>query len=54
MKVMLVETVSRADGEDGYQIIDDFIKECPSVLSDIAQKADAVFTKDLINKYLLL
>lgn len=51
MKVMLVETVSRADGEDGYQIIDDFIKECPSVLSDIAQKADAVFTKDLINKY---
>jgi abortive infection bacteriophage resistance protein len=51
MKVMLVETVSQAEREDGYQIIDDFIRECPSVLSDIAKKADAVFTKDLINKY---
>ena len=51
MKVMLVETVSRTTGEDGYQIVDDFIKENPAVLSDIAQKADAVFTKDLINKY---
>lgn len=51
MKVKLVETVSRADSEDGYQIIDDFIDEYPSVLSDIAKKADGVFTKDLINKY---
>ena len=51
MKVLLVETVSQADSEDGYQIIDDFIREYPSVLTDIAQKADAVFTKDLINKY---
>jgi len=51
MKVMLVETVSRANSEDGYQIIDDFIAAYPTVLADIAKKADGVFTKDLINKY---
>lgn len=51
IKVLLVETVSRADGEDGFQIIDDFITSYPNVLEDVANKADGVFTRDLINKY---
>lgn len=51
IKVLLVEKVSRKDGEDAYQIIDDFISTHPTVLEDVARKADGVFTKDLINKY---
>ena len=51
IKVMLVEIVSRKEGEDAYQIIDDFIAAHPNVLDDVARKADGVFTKDLINKY---
>lgn len=51
LKVRLVTDVENDTNQDGYQIVDDFLNNNPSVLHNIENKIDAIFTGDLISKY---
>ena len=54
LKVKVLADVESNAEEDGYSIVDDFLAANPAVLCSIAQKADSVFTGDLIGKYFSL
>ncbi len=54
LKVMVISDVESNTLEDGYSIVADFLDENPDVLGSIAQKADSIFTGDLIEKYFSL
>ena len=51
IKTKLLAAVEDNPLEDGYNLVDIFINDNPSVLSKIEQKADSVFTGALIEKY---
>ena len=51
LKVKLVADIERDPVQDGYQIVDDFLDNNESVLRNIENKIDAIFTGDLIAKY---
>lgn len=54
IKTKLIAAVEDNPLEDGYNLVDKFIKQNPSVLSKIEQKSDSVFTGALIEKYFTL
>lgn len=54
IKTKLIAAVEDNPLEDGYNLVDKFIKQNPSVLSKIEQKSDSVFTGALIEKYFSL
>lgn len=54
LKVKVVSDLEQNSLEDGYDIVDEFFKVNPDVLHSIAQKADSIFTGDLIEKYFTL
>ena len=51
LKTALLKEVEKNDEEDGYHIVDLFLKENPRIKSSIAYKADSSFTSGLIGKY---
>lgn len=51
LKVRLVADVENDPAQDGYQIVEDFLNNNASVLYNIENKIDAIFTGDLISKY---
>lgn len=51
LKVALLTEIEQNPQEDGYKIVCDFLEKYPQVKRSIEQKADAIFTGDLINKY---
>ena len=51
LKVALLAEIEQNPQEDGYKIVCDFLEKYPQVKRSIEQKADAIFTGDLINKY---
>ena len=54
LKVKVISDIESNTIEDGYSIVDNFLSINPDVLSSIAQKADSIFTGDLIEKYFSL
>ena len=54
IKTKLIAAVEDNPLEDGYNLVDKFIEQNPSVLSKIEQKSDSVFTGALIEKYFSL
>ena len=51
LKVKLVKDIEKDPTQDGYQIVDDFLSNNPSVADNIENKIDSIFTGDLIEKY---
>lgn len=51
LKVRMVTDIENDSNQDGYQIVDDFLNDNPSVLDNIENKIDTIFTGDLISKY---
>lgn len=51
LKVALLAEIEQNPQENGYKIVCDFLEKYPQVKRSIEQKADAIFTGDLINKY---
>lgn len=51
LKVALLAEIEQNPQEDGYKIVCGFLEKYPQVKHSIEQKADAIFTGDLINKY---
>lgn len=51
LKTMLVTAIENNPNEDGYHIVDLFFNQYPGSLSSIEEKADSVFTGQLIEKY---
>lgn len=51
LKVKLVSDIENDPKQDGYQIVNDFLSKNESVLRNIENKIDAIFTGDLIAKY---
>ena len=51
LKVALLAEIEQNPQEDGYKIVCGFLEKYPQVKRSIEQKADAIFTGDLINKY---
>lgn len=51
MKVKVVSAIEANPSEDGYSIVDEFLEEYPHIRSSIEEKADSIFTGELIDKY---
>lgn len=51
VKRKLITDIESNTQEDGYSIVDIFLQDNPAIVNSIAQKADSVFTGDLIAKY---
>lgn len=51
LKVALIADTENNPNEDGYDIVTKFLQENECVLQKIAEKADSVYTGDLIEKY---
>lgn len=51
LKVKIIKEIETNNNEDGYSIVDDFLKKHPQILTSIEEKADSVFTGELISKY---
>lgn len=51
LKVALLAEIEQNPQEDGYKIVCDFLEKYPQVKRSIEQKADSIFTGDLMNKY---
>ena len=54
LKVRILEIIAMDVNEDGYSIVDDFLKEFPYIKKNIEGKADSIFTGNLIDKYFKL
>ena len=54
IKVWLVEKVTDHINEDGYTVVKDFLRECPTVLDSIEHNCQSTFTSSLINSYFKL
>lgn len=51
LKVKIVSAVESNPNEDGYTICDEFLAENPHIWESIEEKADSIFTGELIDKY---
>lgn len=51
LKVQTVLAVEANPAEDGYSICDEFLQANPYILHRIEEKADSIFTGELIEKY---
>lgn len=51
MKVKVVSAIEVNPHEDGYTIVDEFLDEYPHIRNSIEEKADSIFTGELIDKY---
>lgn len=51
MKVKIVSAIENNPQEDGYSICDEFLDENPYIRKRIEEKADSIFTGELIDKY---
>lgn len=51
LKISLLKDIENNSAEDGYSIVESFLKENPNVVTSIEHKADSIFTGDLICKY---
>ena len=54
LKVRIISDIELNPHENGYNIVKSFLKDNPSILRNIAQKADSIFTGNLIEKYFSL
>lgn len=51
MKVKIISSIEKNPNVDGYSICDEFLKKNSYIKDSIAEKADSIFTGDLIDKY---
>ena len=51
LKVKLITDIENDGNQDGYQVVDDFLKSRDGIKKNIAWKAGAVFAGDLVSKY---
>lgn len=51
LKVRIVSAVESNPAEDGYSICDEFLADNPRIRDSIEEKADSIFTGELIDKY---
>lgn len=51
MKVKIVSAIEANPSEDGYSICDEFLDKYPHIRESIEEKADSIFTGELIDKY---
>lgn len=51
LKVKIVSVIEANPSEDGYTICDEFLAENPHIWESIEEKADSIFTGELIDKY---
>lgn len=51
LKVQTVSTIEANPDEDGYSICEEFLQEYPYIKTRIEEKADSIFTGELIEKY---
>lgn len=51
LKVRIVSAVESNPAEDGYSICDEFLAANPHIRDSIEEKADSIFTGELIDKY---
>ena len=51
LKVILLSETEKLPEEDGYNIVNLFLKDNPQIVKSIESKIDTIFTGDLINKY---
>ncbi len=54
LKIKLISTIEDNPLEDGYNIVDMFFSKHKGILNKVEQKADTIFTGDLIDKYFTL
>ncbi len=54
LKVLLLENLEKDDKEDGYGIVDNFLKNNPYIVSKIEAASASPFTEKLIKKYFSL
>ena len=51
LKVLLLENLENDSGEDGYDIVDNFLSNYPYIVGKIEAASSSPFTGNLINKY---
>ena len=51
LKVLLLENLENDSGEDGYDIVDNFLSNNPYIVGKIEAASASPFTGNLINKY---
>jgi abortive infection bacteriophage resistance protein len=54
LKVKIIAEIEANSAEDGYSIVDDFLATHSDILHSIEEKADSIFTGELIEKYFQL
>ena len=54
LKVKVISAIESNPNEDGYSICDEFLAENPTIRDSIEEKADSIFTGELIDKYFQL
>lgn len=54
IKVSILHHIECNDKEDGYTIVEEFLDQYLDITNKIAEKADSIFTDDLISKYFKL
>ena len=54
LKVRILADIEKNTAENGYDIVASFLSSNPDIMKTIAQKADSIFTGDLIDKYFSL
>ena len=54
LKVRILADIEENTAENGYDIAASFLSSNPDIMKTIAQKADSIFTGDLIDKYFSL
>ena len=54
LKVRILADIEENTAENGYDIVASFLSSNPDIMKTIAQKADSIFTGDLIDKYFSL
>lgn len=54
LKVAIIADIESNPSEDGYSVVDSFLAKHPEIIRSIEEKADSIFTGDLISKYFKL
>lgn len=54
LKVSILHDIENNTQEDGYTIVEEFLRKYPEIKSMVERKTDSVFTGDLIEKYFAL
>lgn len=54
LKVSIIADIELNQKEDGYAVVNSFLEKRPEIVRSIEEKADSVFTGDLISKYFRL